>query len=550
MASISPFIGILPVAHGGAPGFKSPVTSMQSPTDRGTTVATAPNAFASIFASLGLPGLARGATPQPVASKNDLAGTSSGGATSQVVSQVTGLLQSGVPLSSIIARLSSIISAALHRALPQGMASVSGQIDSSLLQSLTNALSPPAHAPPGTAAEQAATLVAQLQQWLSGVAGVAQGQAGQQSDISGSILDTTSVKETPAQHDTQRTSNFAFDAASLAQSLLATVTASLSPSVSSSPQTAQNAATLVPSAPAHGADTAISSVATSTPAPANGQTAAPDLLARMIVRASSVDAQLNAPAIAAAASEATSQATAAATRGDGTLSTPSMLAARFAAALATTVGVPASGSSSDAQTSTWTGSGFGTGRDTSRTASARSTTDQPSLALGALPTVAMQTQAQQAAMPATPALPDPTAIVEQVVKGMAMRSLSNGTSEIRLRLFPENLGEVSMKLTIAGSSVNASIVAQNSTVQSALVNGHQQLARSLNEAGLTLSGFSVDVSGGDAGNGGNKDRASGFGRHYVIHELPGSPEAIAATGPSSSPSIVNGSTLELFNYLV
>jgi len=536
MASISPFIGILPVAHGGAPGFKSPVTSMQSPTDRGTTVATAPNAFASIFASLGLPGLAHGATPQPVASKNDLAGTSSGGATSQVVSQVTGLLQSGVPLSSIIARLSSIISAALHRALPQGMASVSGQIDSSLLQSLTNALSPPAHAPPGTAAEQAATLVAQLQQWLSGVAGVAQGQAGQQSDISGSILDTTTVKETPAQHDTQRTSNSAFDAASLAQSLLATVTASLSPSVSSPPQTAQNVATLVPAAPA--------------PGPANGQTAAPDLLARMIVRAASVDAQLNAPAIAAAASEATSQASAAATRGDGTLSTPSMLAARFAAALATTVGVPASGSSTDAQTSPWTGSGFGTDRDTSHTASARSTTDQPSLAFGALPTVAMQTQAQQAAMPATPALPDPTAIVQQVVKGMAMRSLSDGTSEIRLRLFPENLGEVSMKLTIAGSSVNASIVAQNSTVQSALMNGHQQLARSLNEAGLTLSGFSVDVSGGDAGNGGNKDRASGFGRHYVIHELPGSPEAIAATGPSSSPSIVNGSTLELFNYLV
>lgn len=547
MASISPFIGILPVAHGGAPGFKSPVTSMQSPTDRGTTVATAPNAFASIFASLGLPGLAHGATPQPVASKNDLAGTSSGAATSQVVSQVTGLLQSGVPLSSIIARLSSIISAALHRALPQGMASVSGQIDSSLLQSLTNALSPPAHAPPGTAAEQAATLVAQLQQWLSGVAGVAQGQAGQQSDISGSILDTTTVKETPARHDTQRTSNPAFDAASLAQSLLSTVTASLSPPVSSS---AQNAATLVPAAPAHGADTAISSLTTSAPTSANGQTAAPDLLARMIVRASSVDAQLNAPAIAAAASEATSQATAAATRGDGTLSTPSMLAARFAAALATTVGVPASGSSSDAQTSTWNGSGFGTGRDASSSAPARSTTDQPSLVLGAFPAVAMQTQAQQAVVPATPALPDPTAIVEQVVKGMAMRSLSNGTSEIRLRLFPENLGEVSMKLTIAGSSVNASIVAQNSSVQSALVNGHQQLARSLNEAGLTLSGFSVDVSGGDAGNGGNKDRASGFGRHYVIHELPGSPEAIAANGPSSSPSIVNGSTLELFNYLV
>ncbi|MHB8147958.1 MAG: flagellar hook-length control protein FliK, partial [Vulcanimicrobiaceae bacterium] len=239
-----------------------------------------------------------------------------------------------------------------------------------------------------------------------------------------------------------------------------------------------------------------------------------------------------------------------ATSSEGTPSTPSALAARFAAVLATTVGAPAAGSSPDSGTSAWNGSGFGTSRDPGHTlVPARSNANQATLSLGSIPSVSTQTQAQ-AIPPATPALPDPSAIVEQVVKGMTMRSLANGTSEIRLRLFPENLGEISMKLTVQGSSVNASIVAQNGTVQSALVNGHQQLARSLNEAGLTLSGFSVDVSGGDAGNGGSKDRASGFGRHYVIHELPGSQQAIAATDPSSSPPIVNGSTLELFNYLV
>ncbi|MHB8148377.1 MAG: hypothetical protein ACYDGM_14105, partial [Vulcanimicrobiaceae bacterium] len=360
MASIIPFIGILPVAHGGAPGFKSPVTSMQSPIDPSSPAATAPNDFASIFAALGFSGLASNGTAStstPIATKNHLGGASTNGATSQVVSQVTDLLQSGIPLSSIIARLSSIVSAAVHRALPKGMTPVSGQIASSLLQSLTNALSPPANAPPGTAAEQAVALAARLQQWLTGVVGGAEGRAGQQSDISGHVLDAITAKELPAQHETQPTSTNGFDAASLAQSLLATVTAALSPAVSSSPQTTQGVATLAQPVPLLAqSHTAVSDVASLATAQSNAASSAPDLLARMIVRASNVDAQLNAPAIAAAASDASSQAAATATSSEGTPSTPSALAARFAAVLATTVGAPAAGSSPDSGTSAWNGS--------------------------------------------------------------------------------------------------------------------------------------------------------------------------------------------------
>ena len=68
-----------------------------------------------------------------------------------------------------------------------------------------------------------------------------------------------------------------------------------------------------------------------------------------------------------------------------------------------------------------------------------------------------------------------------------------------MRLQPEHLGDVSLKLTVTGSTITASIIAQNADVRHALLSNQQQLARSLAEAGLSLGKFSVDVSGGNPG---------------------------------------------------
>jgi len=131
-----------------------------------------------------------------------------------------------------------------------------------------------------------------------------------------------------------------------------------------------------------------------------------------------------------------------------------------------------------------------------------------------------------------------------------MRTDQSGTSEIRLRLNPDNLGEVTMKLTITGSSVSANVVAQNADVGNALVSNHKQLAQSLSQAGLTLSGFSVDVSGGDAGSRQNQDRTDGFGRRYVVHEIGSSDSTNESAQPSAlGPQLLPGSSLELFYYL-
>jgi flagellar hook-length control protein FliK len=93
---------------------------------------------------------------------------------------------------------------------------------------------------------------------------------------------------------------------------------------------------------------------------------------------------------------------------------------------------------------------------------------------------------------------DPQSVIEQVVKGIVIRG-SGGTSEVRMRLQPEHLGDVSLKLTVSGNTITANIVAQNADVRDMLLSNQQQLARTLSEAGLSLGNFSVDVSGGNSG---------------------------------------------------
>jgi flagellar hook-length control protein FliK len=93
---------------------------------------------------------------------------------------------------------------------------------------------------------------------------------------------------------------------------------------------------------------------------------------------------------------------------------------------------------------------------------------------------------------------DPQSVIEQVVKGITMRN-SGSTSEMRMRLQPEHLGDVSLKLTVSGTTISANIVAQNADVRDMLLSNQQQLVRTLAEAGLSLGNFSVDVSGGNPG---------------------------------------------------
>lgn len=426
-------------------------------------------------------------------------------------SQIAALLQSGMPLTTLVDRLAALVASAVPDASKNG-----SDLRSGLQTAIAQALHPPGNAPPGTAAEQAAALATRLRQCIVGVARDAN-DAGQQNELSGNILDAKSAKDTPAQAQGSQSKSTAVDADALARSLVAQVAATLQPA---SPSLA----------PADGAQPAQTPVAQTPDASPSTPANAPDLLARMLVRAASVDVRLNgnAPATPVA---------------DGAVPTTAAFAAKFAAALQTVVAQAASHEERGA----W--NPFDRAVDDRSTVVAR--TQDPQIAVGTAPTFSNAVQHAQTMPVATSAPVDANAVVEQLVKSMAMRTGTDGTSQIRLHLSPAHLGDLSMKITVQGGTISASVVAQNGDVRNALMNNQHHLARSLADAGLSLAGFSVDVSGGDAGSRQNRDRATGFGRRYVVHELGGASETEGdqSTISSLGPSILSNTSLALFNYL-
>ncbi|MDP9023823.1 MAG: flagellar hook-length control protein FliK [Candidatus Eremiobacteraeota bacterium] len=456
------------------------------------TQALAGASFASLFA---------GATAAPAAANDSLA-------------QLTSLIQRGTPLSAIVDRLAQQIATAVQQKLP-AQATAGGRLGGTLAKSIANALAPPGNAPPGTASDQVAALATRLQQWIAAIAGESNSQAGQQNDIAGKLLDANSAKDIPAQCKRETTASNDNDAAALARALLNSLASALAP--------APAVTSPVPTAPVNAPTPASAQVAAPQLAatPQITMANAPDLLARMILRAAGVDARVNGAGTQSGQTLASG----------GTDSTPTALVARFTTAL-------------NAQSA-----GFGGNFSQQRDAKSPAQDAPPNVAVAA----SSPAPAQFVVSPQTAAsrpLVDPNAVVEQVVKSLMMRTTQAGTSEIHLHLSPEHLGEVMMKITVTGSSISANVVAQNGEVRNALLANQQQLVRSLSDAGMTLSGFSVDVSGGDSKRDSSKDRTDGFGRRYVVHELSGpSGETESPQLSSLGPQLLPNSSLDLFNYL-
>jgi Flagellar hook-length control protein FliK len=492
-----------------------------------------------------------------------------------LLAQITSLLQNGTPMATIVDQLAqSIGNSAATLLKGQYAAGDLDRLRNTMTKTIANALSPPSNGPPGTAAQEAAALAARLQNLVETIARDAQNGTGQQNEIAGNILDADSAKELPAHQQTNGTAS-TLDVSSVVRSLLASVVTALNAPVSNvapavrpppSPvQSSAAASTPVQLATQQIATQPIASpVTTDTPsnvatgllnqATANAVSSqqnitmsnAPDLLARMLVRAAGVDSQVNGSAASAGADDAASTGAPALVSSSVTALTPTMLAARFAAILADVDPAAVTASSPSGDTSSNSNSGHSFGQDL-----AQQTPSGTNLASLLAPSNAnLGSQVQNALQSSGSGSPvDANKVIEQMLSGMTMRTLAQGTSEIRLQLQPENLGQVTMRLTVSGNQVSANVIAQSADVRSALVANHQDLARSLAEAGLTLSGFSVDVSGGDAGQDQSKDRTAGFGRRYVVHELNGTATADASEPSNLGPSLLSGSGLELFNSL-
>ncbi|MDE2482106.1 MAG: flagellar hook-length control protein FliK [bacterium] len=484
--------------------------------------------FGSQFASLLASANANAVTPAATSASNGDPQAS----LAQLVSQ-------GTPLSTvartIAQRVGDSVRSLLTGKLPQHDLD---RISSKLTQALANALAPPGTAPP-TATQQVAALAQRLTDLVNALARGDGNGAGQQNEISGTLLDAISAKEPPAQQKTNGTSS-QLEVSSLARSLMASAAAALqsqppsAPSPGSPQQSTPPSNTLATVSHAHLAGYSNASAITI----AN----APDLLARMLVRAAGAargtDAQASAPA---------ANATLPTDRG---AQSPSAIAARLVATLSSAAATAASSGSSGSNAG---GGAFAHDHAASpfdRPQSTLSPAAQTNAPVVAAPTTTLHTIVQQLHDSQNlAAKADAEAVIAQLVKGMTMRTNAQGNSEIRLRLQPENLGDVTMKITVQGSQISASVVAQNADVKSALLGNQQHLARALAESGLTLAGFSVDVSGGDAGRDQNRDRTSGFGRRYTVHELPGAAHDESPTLAAIGPPLVSGTGLELFSYL-
>lgn len=393
-----------------------------------------------------------------------------------LLSQLASMLQAGTPMATIIDRVAKAVSNALANATGNGGDTTRRR---TLERALAAALAPPGTSPPDQTSSSAealslakgAALEKRLGDLLSRISREMT-NAGQQKRFSGTVLDANSAREIPAQQMNQSTGIAPAASSSFAESILQSVMQQLQQDASqAAPQlTAQTAA-----------QTAASATQQIT-----AQSA--DVLGRMLARAASADVQ-HAQQTAAPAAFVAAPAVPTST----THPSPSDVFARLITIITQT---------SNENASNQGGKQSGQFAFASRALPVLHRT--PSTG-NATPAAAFATAIQNASAPAaqTPSLAqapyiDPQAVIEQLVKGIVLRN-AGSTSEVRMRLQPEHLGDVSLKLTVTGNTISASIVAQNADVRHALLSNQQQLARSLAEAGLSLGKFSVDVSGGNPG---------------------------------------------------
>jgi hypothetical protein len=148
---------------------------------------------------------------------------------------------------------------------------------------------------------------------------------------------------------------------------------------------------------------------------------------------------------------------------------------------------------------------------------------------------------------------DPNDVVAQLLRGITMRDLGQ-TSEIRLRLVPESLGDLSVKLAVNNNgSVSASVVAQTPQARDALIANQAQLTRSLSDAGLKLTSFNVNLSNSGTNMFGQQQPQSqqqrfGFGRGLSLASDDASDDLSAM--PSFAPPVLAGAGTGSLNYLV
>ena len=460
------------------------------------------------------------------------------------------LLQQGVSLQQIVNQLTQTLGSNFLTQLGQQLGFAPGTDAQQMLTQLLNqALGPPANGPPQTPAQQAGDLINRLVQVVGTIGQVSKNAAGQLLESVGKVSDANAGgNPAPGSQVNALLQNALAALQSLAPSnsaSLATQTALTNAASShTSALSAQNspgsnlqvalAASLNAAQVQANANSTAGSTAPATASAGGNADSAAFTLSQAVAQASdgrTVTANPNLAMVgtggdttlgrilARAANNAVGETAQQTALTSNDQATGTALLQQQIAVAAAGASSSSSGSSNDAalmsllrqlQTAL-----ADIPNQKNQTASADSssgtTASTPSLnSLGILPTIVATTidptmQTMQApAQAQTPAgatgYVDPNGIVDQVLQGISMRNLPDGNQTVSMRLVPESLGNVSVNLQVQNGAVNATLVAQNADVRDMLMANQQMLARSLQDAGLKLASYTVNVSNGGAQN--------------------------------------------------
>ena len=465
---------------------------------------------------------------------------------------VKDLLDRGVALGDIVARLASSLATSVAAQLGISPEAALQR----LTQAFTQALQSTGTGPPGSNAERASSLVTRLRRIAELATGVTNGDSGQSiRTIAGTSLDANSAKANPPPTTDSILRN-ALDALAGSASPASPVPDPALLASAAPGTTSPSAPVPSPVAPAT-TDGAVVALPAAVQAIASG---GDTLLGRILTRAMLVDQQPSAPAgvtlVDATANRSANAgpASAAAAHLAAGAADPNALANAldtFVHAFTNAV------ARNDASQRSDPGALMPANAQAPQVQALPPQTPPPPFAIAIAHESASITPVPPAPAAAQPQHVDANAVVDQMLRGMAIRT-TDGQSEVRLRLVPENLGDVSVKLVVNGGSVDASIVAHTADAQTALAGGQLQLAKTLADAGLKLQSFTVGLAGDFSG---NRDQSrpndswnrSGWRRIGVVESVGTDEPADASllAVPSFGPPIyaANPALLHL-NYLV
>jgi flagellar hook-length control protein FliK len=119
-------------------------------------------------------------------------------------------------------------------------------------------------------------------------------------------------------------------------------------------------------------------------------------------------------------------------------------------------------------------------------------------------------------------------IIEQLVSQIHVAKLGQEGGRATLRLNPDSLGQVEVRLEMEGGHLRAHFSAQNADVREALRQHMPELQRALAENKVSLSSLQVEVGRGSEG----RQESSLGGKQARMKRASHGPVPAASTGPA------------------